>query len=199
MNTPITQPSNRRALRRVFSVILFCLAALAVVFAISPSRAVDPSRPNQAAAMSKIAPWVLDHTAGGKQAEYLVVLADQGDFSAAYSLPTKLEKGRYVRDVLWNKAQSTQGPILRMLRERGVQYRSFYIVNMIWVKGDFNLAFALAARSDVARVEGNPVIHNLLPMPVANVGDQPQTPNAIEPGVNYVMAPQVWAQEQMPD
>ncbi|MGH8101682.1 MAG: hypothetical protein ACREIW_10315, partial [Chthoniobacterales bacterium] len=63
-----TQPSNRRALRRIFSVILFCLAALAVVFAISPSRAVDPSRPNQAAAMSKIAPWVLGHTAHGKQA-----------------------------------------------------------------------------------------------------------------------------------
>jgi subtilisin family serine protease len=195
MNTPITQPSNRRALRRVFSVILFCLAALAVVFAISPSRAVDPSRPNQAAAMSKIASWVLEHTANGKQAEYLVVLADQGDFSAAYSLPTKLEKGRYVRDVLWNKAQSTQGPLLNLLRQRGIEHRSFYIVNMIWVKGDFNLAFELASRSDVARVEGNPVIHNNFPNPppVEKISFQPEVPNTVEPGVSYVMAPQVWA------
>ena len=158
------------------------------------SRAVNPVRGQDQNAWSKIAPWVLDHTANGKQAEYLVVLSDQADFSAAYSLPTKLEKGRYVRDVLWNKAQNTQGPILQMLRDRGVEHRSFYIVNMIWVKGDFNLAFALATRPDVARIEGNPVIHNLLPTPVGNVSDQPQIPNTIEPGVNYVMAPQVWAQ-----
>ena len=194
MNTQSTKPSKRRALRRVFSVILFGLAALAVVFAISPSRAVNPSRPDQAAAMSKIAPWVLEHTANGKQAEYLVVLADQADFSAAYSLPTKLEKGRYVRDVLWNKAQSTQGPILNLLRQRGIEHRSFYIVNMIWVKGDFSLALELASRSDVARVEGNPVIHNFPnPPPVEEISFQPEVPNTVEPGVNYVMAPQVWA------
>ena len=190
----INHLSKPTASRRGFSILLFTFALAAAIFAIVTSRAVNPTRGQDQTAWNKIAPWVLDHTAGGKQAEYLVVLADQADFSAAYSLPTKLEKGRYVRDVLWNKAQSTQGPILRMLRERGVQYRSFYIVNMIWVKGDFNLAFALAARSDVARVEGNPVIHNQLPSPVGNGSDQPHTPNTIEPGVNYVMAPQVWAQ-----
>jgi serine protease AprX len=193
MNTQM-QPSNPRTLRRVFSVILFCFAALAIVFAISPSRAVNLSRPNQAAAMSKIAPWVLEHTANGKQAEYLVVLADQADFSAAYSLPTKLEKGRYVRDVLWNKAQSTQGPIIDILRQRGVQYRSFYIVNMLWVKGDFDLALNLAMRPDVGRVEGNPVIHNNLPTELPEtISERPAAPDTVEPGVNYVMAPQVWA------
>ena len=189
-----TQTSNRRALRRVFSIILFCLAAVAAIFVIAPSRAVNPSRPDQAAAMSKIAPWVFDHTADGKQAEYLVVLADQADFSAAYSLQTKLEKGRYVRDVLWNKAQSTQGPIIATLRARGVEYRSFYIVNMIWVKGDFNLALDLAMRPDVGRIEGNPVIHNNLPtvMP-ETITQQPTAPYTVEPGVNYVNAPAVWA------
>jgi subtilisin family serine protease len=163
--------------------------------AIMTSRAVNPSHSDQAAAMSKIAPWVLDHTANGRTAEYLVVLADQADFSAAYSLTTKLEKGRYVRDVLWNKAQSTQGPIIALLNQRGVQYRSFYIVNMLWVKGDLNLAMELAARPDVDRVEGNPIIHNDLPNPlrVEDVSDQPQTPQTVEPGVNYVNAPAVWA------
>src|ERR1041385_5344072 len=186
--------SKSTALRRVISLLAFSTAIIVALFAIMTSRAVNPARGQDQNAWSKIAPGVIDPTTDGKQAEYLVVLADQADFSAAYSLPTKLEKGRYVRDVLWNKAQSTQGPILRMLRERGVQYRSFYIVNMIWVKGDFNLAFALAARSDVARVEGNPVIHNFPNLRVENLSDQPQTPQTVETGVNYVMAPQVWAQ-----
>jgi subtilisin family serine protease len=188
-----TQSSKSTALRRFLSLILFGLA-LAVVFAIAPSRAVNTSRPDQAAAMSKIAPWVFDHTADGKVAEYLVVLADQADFSAAYSLPTKLEKGRYVRDALWNKAQSTQGPIIATLRARGVQYRSFYIVNMLWIKGDFSLALDLAMRSDVGRIEGNPVIHNDLPTVLpGTIMQQPAAPDTVEPGVSYVNAPAVWA------
>lgn len=189
-----TQSSTPTALRRVFSIILFCLAALAAILAIAPSRAVNPPHSDQTLIVSKIAPWVIDHTAGGKQAEFLVVLADQADFSAAYSLTTKLEKGRYVRDVLWNKAQATQGPIIELLKQRGVEYRSFYIVNMLWVKGNFGLALDLATRPDVARIEGNPVIHNVEnPLPVTRITNQPDVPNTVEPGVNYVNAPAVWA------
>lgn len=188
--------SKRSALRRVLSLFLLGAAAVAALFAIAPSPAVNPSR-NHATdvAMSKIAPWVVEHTAGINQAEYLVVLADQADLKGADALSTKQEKGRYVRDILWNKAQTTQAPILQMLRDQKVEYRSFYIVNMILVKGDFNLAFALASRSDVARVEGNPVIHNNLPTPVPadQVSSQPATPNAVETGVAYTQAPLVWA------
>jgi serine protease AprX len=194
-NQPMkTRSSKPAALRRVFSIILFCLAALAAIFAIAPSRAVNPTHSGQALVVSKIAPWVIDHTADGKQAEFLVVLADQADFSAAYSLTTKLEKGRYVRDVLWNKAQATQGPIIELLKQRGVEYRSFYVVNMLWVKGNFGLALDLATRPDVARIEGNPVIHNVEnPLPVTRITNQPDVPNTVEPGVNYVNAPSVWA------
>src|ERR1041385_8235242 len=65
---------------------------------------------------------------------------------------------------------------------------------MLWVKGDLGLALELAARSDVARVEGNPVIHNVdNPLPVTRITNQPDVPNTVEPGVNYVNAPAVWA------
>jgi subtilisin family serine protease len=156
---------------------------------------VSTARTQEQIALSKIAPWVVDHTAGGKQAEYLVVLSDQADLSGAAALRTKQEKARFVRDVLWNKAQSTQEPTLKLLRDHGIQQRSFYIVNMIWVKGDFDLAFALASRSDVARIEGNPVIHNIPnPLSVEDVSEQPETLNTVEPGVSYINAPLVWAQ-----
>jgi subtilisin family serine protease len=149
-------------------------------------------------AMTKIAPWVLEHTAAGAQAEFLVILSDQADLSGASRLKTKQEKGRFVRDALWNKAQATQAPLLKLLAARNVEYQSFYIVNMLLVKGDQNLATELALRPDVQRIEGNPVIHNAIPQPVTDLSaaksDGPESPTAIEPGVTYIRAPEVWSQ-----
>ncbi|CAN5676738.1 hypothetical protein BH20VER1_BH20VER1_20160 [soil metagenome] len=151
----------------------------------------------QTATMSKIAPWVLENTAAGQEAEFLVVLAEQADLSGADALQTKEEKGRYVRDVLWAKAQSTQGPLLEWLRDQKVQHRSYYIVNMVWVRGNAEVAQALANRADVARVDGNPQIRNVAPEPeIAEEAGQslhPDAPNAVEPGITHTKAPQVWA------
>jgi serine protease AprX len=183
-------------LRRALSMLLFSAAAAAALWAIVPPRALSQSHAqDQSAALSKIAPWVLQHTADGKEAEFLVVLADQADLSGAEALTTKQEKGRYVRDVLWNKAQTTQAPLLTWLRERNIEHRSYYVVNFIWVKGDRNVALELAARPDVGRIEGNPVIHNDLPQPgpVEKAPPQPNAPATVEPGITYTHAPQVWA------
>src|SRR5438128_780148 len=196
MNAKTKLTSKSGPLRRAVSMLLFAAAAAAALWAIVPPRALSQSRAqDQSAAMSKIAPWVLQHTADGKQAEFLVVLSDQADLSGAEALATKQEKGRYVHDALWNKSQTTQGPILQWLRERGLEHQSFYIVNAILVKGTREVAEALASRPDVARVEGNPHIQNLLPQPgpAVEAPSQPQTPATIEPGINYTHAPQVWA------
>ena len=153
-------------LRRLFCSLFFVAAAIAALGAFGSSRASSQgSPPEQAATATKIAPWVMEHTANGQQAEFFVVLADQADLSGAAALPTKNEKGRYVYDALWNKSQATQGPILQWLRERGIEHHSFYIVNAILVKGSREIAETLAARPDVARVEGNPQIQNSLPQP----------------------------------
>ncbi len=146
------------------------------------------------AAPDKIAPWVLAHTAGGAEAEFLVVLAAQADLGGAARLQTKTEKGRYVYETLWRTARASQAPLLKWLAARGVEHRAYYIVNLIWVKGDADLAQALAARPDVARIEGNPRIHNALPQP-ARPFDMllAAAPAAIEPNITYVRAPEVWA------
>ncbi len=145
-------------------------------------------------AINKIAPWVLEKTAKGAEAEFLVALTDQADLRGAEMLGTKEEKGRHVRDVLWAKAQETQKPILEWLSARKVEHRSYYIVNLIWVKGTQDVALALAARPDVARVEGNPEILNYAPEPpVVGESDSPSVPTAIEPGITHTKAPQVWA------
>src|SRR5438552_10678211 len=190
MNAKTKLTSKSGPLRRAVSMLLFGAAAAAALWALSQSHAQD-----QSAGLSKIGPWVVQHTADGKEAEFLVVLSDQADLSGAAALPTKNEKGRYVYDPLRNKRQATQGPILRWLRERGIEHQSFYIVNAVLVKGTRGVAEALVARPDVARLEGNPHIQNHLPQPEAIDEPPPrlQRPETIEPGINYTHAPQVWA------
>jgi serine protease AprX len=179
--------------RRIFCSLFLVAAVVALVGAIASPRAVGQRVGGNAVNIAnKIAPWVVEHTGYEQQAEFFVVLADQADLSPAASLPTKTEKGRFVYQTLLEKAQSTQGPILQWLRERNIEHRSFRIVNAILVKGTRQVAQALAARPDVARVEGNPHIQNSLPQPEA-VDETQQRPATIEPGIQYTHAPDVWA------
>jgi serine protease AprX len=179
-------------LRFLFGFVL-CSAGMFLAllsFAAAPSR-----MPDQDAGMSKIAPWVIEHTANGKEAEFLVVLAEQADLRSVKAAKTKEEKGRFVRDKLWEKAQATQGPLLKWLEEHKIEHRSYYIVNLVWVKAGFDVATTLAARSDVLRVEGNPQIRNVPdPVPEEQAASQPDSIAAIEQGVAYTRAPEVWAQ-----
>src|SRR5437867_2717189 len=187
---------TRSRLRSVFCLVLFAVAGVAALGAIGSLRAISQRvGGNPVNVVNKIAPWVVAQTADGQQAEFFVVLADQADLSTARALRTKNEKGRFVHDALWDKSQTTQGPILRWLREHSVEHRSFYIVNAILVKGTRDIAQTLAGRLDVARIEGNPHIPNVLPQPVAPVESpsQPKTPQTIEPGITYTHAPDVWA------
>src|SRR5213080_1987092 len=182
--------------RRIFCSLLFLAAFVAFIGTIAVSRqpaVAAGAGASHALQLGKIAPWVMEHTTNGQQAEFFVVLADQADLSGAASLPTKAEKGRFVYETLLSKAQTTQEPILQWLRDRAIEHQSFYISNAVLVKGDRQLAEALAARPDVARIEGNPLIHNDLPQPGPVEKSPPQVPATIEPGINYTHAPQVWA------
>src|SRR5437773_7272881 len=195
-NSNFVSPFTPPRLRRIFCSLFLGAAVIAAVGAIAAPRAArQGAGPVSRATTDKIAPWVMEHTANGQRAEFFVVLADQADLSQAAALQTKAEKGRYVYNTLLNKSLATQGPLLKWLRERGLEHQSFYIVNAILVKGTRDVAETLAARPDVARVEGNPQIQNHFPQPEA-LGETPaalQRPATIEPGINYTHAPQVWA------
>src|SRR2546430_12967461 len=83
-------------LRRVFCLLFFVAAIVTAIGAISSSRAgTRGGVPASATTASKIAPWVMEHTANGQPAAFFVVLADQADLRGADHLPTKAEKGPY--------------------------------------------------------------------------------------------------------
>lgn len=174
---------------RFLAILFFVALTVASVHSYDYQLQAEPK-----SVLAKIDRWVLDETAAKGQAEFLVVLADQADLSGAEKLRTKEEKGWYVYRTLYDKAQATQKPLLNWLRSRGIEHRSFYIVNMIWVKGNLDLALTLATRPDVGRIAGNPVIHNELPKSsLASDKGEPIAPYALSSGVSYSRAPEVWA------
>lgn len=105
----------------------------------------------------KVDPWVLEH--GRTNAtEFMVFFEEQADLSAAADLPTKQEKGAFVHRKLTDAARQTQAPLLAELEQMGVEHRSFWVANMIWVRGGLDVIQHVAERPDVAHVYANPAV-----------------------------------------
>lgn len=171
---------------RMLTILVFVVTTVASVHS-----GVTPSQTMQSSALTKVAPWVLEQTSLSGQAEFFVVLADQADLSGAASLTTKSAKGEYVYQTLRKKARETQGPTIQWLVSRGIEHRSFYIVNAILVTGDRSVAMELAARPEVGRIEGNPQIQNL-PRPGVEIESQVHI-TAAEGNITNTGALDVWA------
>jgi len=192
--------------RSRFVVLLLVLIAMGLLAggliakAQSENKVVSRGNPQdlQQIALKKIAPWVLAKTAAGEEAEFLVMLGDQADLSYADRLQTKEEKGRYVFETLRAKAEASQSSLIGWLQERKVEYRTFYIVNAVWVKAARDVAVEIAARADVANLVGNPQLQGLKPVEPTESELQraaafASAPEDVETGVNAIRAPEVWA------
>ncbi|MBU0704264.1 MAG: S8 family serine peptidase, partial [Chloroflexi bacterium] len=145
-----------------------------------------------AAPPAKVAPLVWAATTDGGVAEFLVILAEQADLSAAANIPNREARLRYVYDALRETALRSQSPLRAELDGAGVEYRSFYVANLLVVQGDRALVTRLAARSDVARIAANPRVRQSLPEPQFDVA-RLLAPQGIEWGVARVNADDVWA------
>lgn len=140
--------------------------------------------------------WLLDKAGlaavnGNTPVEFLVFLTEQADLSEASALQTKQEKGTYVFNKLTETARRTQPAVIRDLVFRGVAYRSFWVANMLWVRGDLSVIQAMAQRADVAHVYANPQVKLQVPQPKAV--KSPQTPQTVQWNLSWVNADKVWA------
>lgn len=105
------------------------------------------------------------------QADFLVLLRDQADLSAAYQIADWGERGRYVYRTLVDWAEQHQGGLRRELAARGLAYRPFWIVNALLARGGLADVQALAQRAEVAQVRANTL--QSLPAPAPASGDTP--------------------------
>ncbi len=123
-------------------------------------------------------------------ADFIIMMTEQADLSAAYQLQTKAEKGQYVFDTLTATADRTQADLRAYLDSQSVDYQAFYIVNAILVKnGTLDLAQSIAARPDVATISANHTFQ--LQEPMINP-DAPNSPTAVESNISFVNADDVW-------
>lgn len=139
----------------------------------------------------KVDPWVLQsaRTAADGQVEFLVYLVEQADLRPAAQLTSKAAQGEFVFNALTETARRTQASLLQDLQGQGIPHRSYWIANMIWVRGDVRLVHNLAQRSEVAYIHANPQVRGAQLDQAARLTD----PDSTEWNVEKVGAPLVWA------
>lgn len=174
-------------------------AGLLSTIAVAAEPAAEPIP--ETAWRQKIDPWVTQRLASEAKAEFLVVLDAQADLSGAEALTSKQAKGRYVFKQLRQTAAASQPGVLTELRRLGAEHRSFYIHNMIWVRGDEQTAELLARRADVSGVRANPrvALDDLGVVTKAEQRAAAQTqlggcPTTVSTSVEHTGAPDLWAQ-----
>ena len=140
----------------------------------------------------KVDPLLIETAEANGSAEFLVYLGEQADLSEAAALERKQEKGAYVFDRLRETATRTQGPLLDALENWGVEYRPFWVANMIWVSADVAVIQAVAERADVAYVHANPHV-KMEPVDAGPVSRSTVAESGIEWNISRVKAPDVWA------
>lgn len=99
----------------------------------------------------KVDPGVLSAAAAG-DAEFLIYLSSQADLSGAQALSTKEEKGQLVYERLTAKALATQPTVEHTLGLFGATYKSFWVTNAIWAKGNLDVVRAVATLPEVAYI-----------------------------------------------
>jgi len=110
---------------------------------------------------NKLTPLAARNVLAGQTATVMVKLKEQADLSRAVVRDgtPRADRIRAVYDVLRAKALETQGPLVELLTSKGFKFRRFYISNMITVyEATPVLVQELAARADVGKIYGNPVV-----------------------------------------
>jgi subtilisin family serine protease len=148
---------------------------------------------------ASVDPWIERGLREGTEQEFFVVLDSGADLKAAARSGSgvgtpRVQRTAGVRDALREHASRTQASLRDWLDRHGVSYTSYYIVNALLVRGDETLMRTLSARSDVARIEGNPRIRVAPPEPARQLAIARKALAAIEPGISATNAPTLWNQ-----
>jgi serine protease AprX len=125
--------------------------------------------------------------------EALIVLPDQGTPAMA-ALPQGADYKAHRRalvEALRQRADTQQAGLRAWLDARHIEYRPFWISNMVFAKLSAADLAALAARTDISRIEPNPVIR--MSQPKATRAASPNHAESIAWGVAKINAPKVWA------
>jgi subtilisin family serine protease len=132
-------------------------------------------------------------------ADFIAVMEEQADLSAAYGMDDWAARGQFVYDRLAATAERTQAGLRAQLAAAGAEVRVFLAANALLVKDGSPAMLELAAgRPEVAYVLANDEIalETQRPSLLGSIGAAMRRlldPSAVEWGVERVNAPDVWS------
>jgi subtilisin family serine protease len=177
----------KKIIRKTPALIIVSLVLLLFVFTFISA---TTQTADAGAWKTAVDPWVLQTAEENGQTEFLVFLSEQANLSAAADLSTKIEKGTFVYEQLSETAARTQPAVIAALEAQNVEYRPFWVANMIWVRGNAAIVQAMAERDDVSHIYANPTVKADLPTQEEYI-EQMQ---AIEWNILLVNADDVWGE-----
>lgn len=135
---------------------------------------------------------VMDQVEKLGSAGFFVVMRDQADVSDASLLKTKQAKGRFVYETLAAFSDENQGDLTEWLSVNGIEYKSYWIQNVIWVRGTRDDLSGITAFPGVAEIRGNnrfQAIESIEDMRVLN----PSKDRVPEWNLQQINADDVWS------
>ncbi len=142
---------------------------------------------------AKIDPRVAADTAAGREAHVMVVLNGQANVAGATAgASSRTAQGERAVSAL-RRAAAAQSGVRAMLRERGVPFRAFWVVNALVVTGDRRLVEALARRGDVAAIEPDRAFAGVAADTLETAVATTAAPRGVEWNVQRIGAPALWA------
>ena len=131
-------------------------------------------------------------------ADFIVVMKEQADLSAAFGMTDWNARGQYVYETLSVTVARSQAGIRTQLDASGLAYRPFISINGLLVKnGGFEAVYEMAERQDVAYLMANDVIPLETTSPtfwqrITAKARQLLAPDTLTWGVTAVNADDVW-------
>ncbi len=141
---------------------------------------------------AKVEPRLLGETTAGEPVEFIAILGEQAPLDAARQLPGRAARGRFVVQRLRETADRSQADLLAWLNRQDAEFKPFWIVNAVWVRGTSALLAAVAARADVEHVYANPRVFTDPETP-SGPEPSPRRASGIEWNISKVQADLVWA------
>jgi len=140
--------------------------------------------------MEKISPNLTEQAAKeNSNLDFMVILKNQADLSAASTKTTKISKGTYVLSQLTATAAQSQTGLVEYLNQQNMTFRSFFIVNAIQTTGNEDQLMAIAQFPTVKKIIANSPYRIEAP---AEIAAAQLTPTEIEWGIQMIGADQVW-------
>jgi serine protease AprX len=138
----------------------------------------------------KIDPRVLVDSSGGRAAHFIVAMRDQANLATTLDTArSRIALGREVVSNLESTASTSQAPLRTELARLGVRYRPFWIANAIAVTARRSVIEAIAARSDVERIEADRAFHGI----ESTTGKKAsKRGTGVEWNVTQIGAPSLW-------